>query len=181
MNFSDDCDYSLTGMTIQQAMVTSAKRQLQKSVIPRSIMWDGFRIQTSDKWEVPERGVVRAEFLATSPQIIQGFDLKTTGWLELSEGERVSTLRTWKSDRFEDVVAYPFFAPDRLLWVWNVYVMNYPNGITREEKWTDNAGFWCEHVSDTSRIYHCSPGMLKQPDFESLIFKVSIESIDTVR
>ena len=100
--------------------------------------------------------------------------MEVSGWLQLEKGEQVSLLRTWRDDRYEDAVEYPFFTRDGQLWVWNVYKMRYPGGKVVEGKWTENAGFWVESVSDFERIYHCSHGMTTPPDFESLVFSVTI-------
>ena len=100
--------------------------------------------------------------------------MKLDGWFKLAEGEQVSLLRTWKEDRFEDWVEYPFFSRDGLLSLWNVYEMSYPSGEKVVEKWTENAGFWFEACSESERVYHCSHGMANPPDFDSLVFKVSV-------
>src|SRR5581483_7174074 len=105
------------------------------------------------------------------------FDLEIDkGWIELAGGEHVPLLRTWKDERLPDIVEYPFHSRDGLLWVWNVYEMTYPSGEKVDEKWTENAGFWFEVVSESERIYHCSHGMATPPNFESLVFKVTIRS-----
>lgn len=169
-------DYADSGMTIQEAMNDHATRFRDKKNRPRFLLWNGLRIWTSDSIPVPQRGVVQAEFLSAKRDIEQGFDIKVDGWIELAGGERVNHLRTWNDEKFEDVVEYPFFSGDGRLWVWNVYKMRYPGGQTVEEKWTENAGFWVEHVSKEVRIYHCSHGMAAPPDFESLVFRVSIRA-----
>ena len=53
--------------------------------------------------------------------------------------------------------------------------MQYASGQQVEEKWTENAGMWIEEISPTERIYHCSHGMAHPPDFESLVFKITIK------
>ena len=55
-----------------------------------------------------------------------------------------------------------------------VYKMKYSGGQVVEEKWTENAGMWVEQISPNERIYHCSDGMAHPPDFESLVFKITI-------
>lgn len=171
------CDYGSTGMTIQQAMVDHVKKHPDKMQRPDYILWNGFRVKTSDGWTTSEKGIVRAEILSCKMDVEQGFDIKVDGWLELAEGERVTVLRTWKDERFEDAVEYPYFARDKRLWVWNVYKMTFPGGQIVEEKWTENAGFWVEQVGENERIYHCSHGMASPPDFESLVFKVSVQPV----
>jgi hypothetical protein len=56
--------------------------------------------------------------------------------------------------------------------------MRYPGGQVVEEKWTENAGMWVEQVTPYERVYHCSHGMANPPDFESLVFRVSINNKD---
>ena len=168
-------DYADSGLTIQYAMNDHAERFPDSKTRPKFLLWNGLRVWTSDSISIPREGVVRAEFLSADRSVRQGFDLKShDGWFELAGGQRVSLLRTWKDSRHEDAVEYRFQSRDGLLWVWNVYEMTYPNGETVEEKWTENAGFWVESVSDCERIYHCSHGMAKPPDFDALVFKVSV-------
>jgi len=177
MTSNNLCDYGSTGMTIQQAMVDHAKKYPDKTQRPDCILWDGVSVKTSDAWTTPKKGIVRAEILSANTDVEQGFDIKVDGWLELAKGERVPVLRTWKDERFEDTVEYPFFTRDQRLFVWNVYKMTYPSGRTVEERWTENAGFWVEQAGENERIYHCSHGMSSPPDFESLVFKVSVRAV----
>uniref|UniRef100_UPI00301D582E hypothetical protein n=1 Tax=Paludisphaera sp. TaxID=2017432 RepID=UPI00301D582E len=156
-------------------MVDQAKRHTKRQSRKLSILWGGRHIQTSDLFEVPSEGIVRAEFLAATPDVPQGFDMKLDGWFQLAKGEQVPVLRTWKDDRYEDRVEYPFHSRDCRIFVWNVYEMIYPSGKRIEEKWTGNAGFWVETHGESERIYHCSHGMNNPPDFDSLVFKVSVE------
>jgi hypothetical protein len=167
-------DYAESGLTIREAMLDHVKKYQDKSKRPEYILWHGHHVKTSDVFTVSQMGTVRAEFLSAKGDIEQGFDIKVNGWLELAAGERVSILRTWKDKRYADVVEYPFFSHDGRLWVWNVYKMKYPGGQIIEEKWTENAGFWIEYVSENERKYHCSHGMAASPDFDSLIFKVQV-------
>jgi hypothetical protein len=169
-------DYGDSGLTIQYAMLDFVKRFPDKATTPPYILWNGLHVQTSDVFAIPHKGILRAEFLSAKGSIQQGFDLDLNGWLRLEAGEKVRLLRTWKDDLYEDVVEYPFFTRDGLLWVWNVYKMEYPGGQVVEEKWTENAGFWVEILSKFERIYHCSHGMATPPDFDSLVFKVGIHS-----
>jgi len=174
MTNPDVRDYADSGLTIQYAMNDHATRFPDKRTRPRFILWNGLRVWTSDVWTVPEKGTVRAEFLSAKGDIEQGFDIKVDGWLELAEGEHVPVLRTWKDERYLDVVEYPFLSRDGRLWVWNVYKMKYPGGQIVQEKWTENAGFWIDQVSESERIYHCSHGMATPPDFDSLVFSVRV-------
>ncbi|HUV63274.1 MAG TPA: hypothetical protein VMW24_05205 [Sedimentisphaerales bacterium] len=175
MTLTTTRDYAESGLTIREAMLDHAKRFPNKAKRPDHILWAGHRIKTADVFHVPQRGIVRAEFLSAMEGVEQGFDIQLDGgWVELEQGEHVPHLRTWKDKDFDDVVEYPFFSPDERLWVWNVYKMKYPGGQIVEEKWTENAGFWIEHISENERIYHCSHGMATPPDFDSLVFKVRV-------
>lgn len=156
-------------------MIDHATRFPDRESRPKYLLWNGQRIWTSDVWTTTEKGVVRAEFLSCKTDVEQGFDIKVDGWLELAQGMRVPVLRTWKDERLEDAVEYPFFARDKRLRVWNVYKMTYPGGQIVEEKWTENAGFWVEQIGENERIYHCNHGMASPPDFESLVFKASVQ------
>lgn len=168
-------DYAESGLDIQYAMIDHAKRFPSKEKRPQYIIWNSRPIWTSDRMPVPKRGIVRAEFLSVNSHVRQGFDLKFDGgWVELAAGQHIPLLRTWKDEEHEDHVEYPFFSPDGLLWVWNVYEMTYRGGQTVEERWTANAGLWVEKNSETERTYHCSNGMDNPPDFESLVFRVSV-------
>jgi hypothetical protein len=167
-------DYAASGLTIQYAMLDHVQAFPDKGTRPDYILWDGHRIKTGDKIPVPSRGVVRGEFLTVKSATEQGFDLKVNGALSLPDGRRVSLLRTWYDPRYEPLVEYPFESEDGLLHVWNVYRVRYQGGQVVEEKWTENAGFWVQKVSDRKRVYHCSPGTENPPDFESLVFQITV-------
>jgi hypothetical protein len=167
-------DYSSSGLTLQQAMVAHAKRHPDTKNRPETILWGQHRVRTSDLIHVPSKGVVRLEFLTSSPSIRQGVDLKVNGWIALPGGEHVSLLRTWQNELLEDVVEYAFFSKDGILRTWNVYEMTYAGGQKVEEKWTENAGFWVEANGENERTYHCSHGMATQPDFNSFVYKLAI-------
>jgi hypothetical protein len=170
-----DIDYAESGLTLQQAMVAHAKRHPDKNVRPDTILWGNRRVRTSDSIHVPNEGIVRLEFVSSVRAIRQGVDLRVDGWIELAGGEHVPLLRTWHDERYDDVVEYPFFSTDGLLRTWNVYELTYPGGHVVEEKWTDNAGFWVEETGADERVYHCSHGMALPPDFDSLVYKVTIK------
>ncbi len=169
-------DYANSGLSIRTAILDHFNRYPDKRTRPEFILWGGLFVKTSDSFSVPEFGVVRAEFLHCKGDVEQGFDIKLDdGWLELQDGGHVSLLRTWKDEKYEDVVEYPFFSRNGRLFVWNVYKMRYRGGQVVEEKWTENAGFWIERISENERIYHCSHGMASPPDFDSLVFKVTVK------
>jgi hypothetical protein len=172
---STDIDYAESGLTVQQAMVAHALQHPNKERRPVTIRWGDRIVRTSDRICVPREGIVRVEFLSPTRAIRQGVDLELNGWIELSVKEHVSILRTWQDDRFEDVVEYPYLSQDGLMWTWNVYEMVYPGGQKVVEKWTENACFWVEDHGDIERVYHCSNGMATPPDYNSLIYKVTIK------
>lgn len=179
MQSTDTVDYSLSGLTIREAVLDRAKRFPRKADRPDSLLWSGLHIKTSDKFEVGSSGRVRVEFLSSTTTIEQGFDLSfPEGWLYLPGGEKVTLLRTWKDEVHEDVVEYSFTSNSGVMYVWNCYKMHYQGGQVVEEKWTENAGFWVEHASENERIYHCSHGMAMPPDFDCLVFKVSVYGIE---
>lgn len=168
-------DYADSGLSIRAAFLDQGRRSPTAKRLDH-IFWAGLRVTTGDALPVPEDGIVRGEFLSSKGDIEQGFDMRVEGWLTLRDGTRVKLLRTWNDPRHDPVVEYPFHSRDGKLWVWNVYKMRYPGGQVAEEKWTENAGMWVEGISDRERIYHCSHGAASPPDFESLVFKVSILS-----
>jgi hypothetical protein len=167
-------DYAQSGLTIQSAMKDHARRFPDKRTRPRYILWGGLKIMTADAIQVQQSGIVRAQFLRARSDVEQGIDLSIEGWLRLGGGEQVTLLRTWADPRLESGVEYPFHSNNGQLWTWNVYKVHYPGGQIVEEKWTGNAGFWVEKLSETDRIYHCSSGGIDPPDFESLVYHVTV-------
>ncbi|MFN0056377.1 MAG: hypothetical protein ACKV0T_29885 [Planctomycetales bacterium] len=164
-------------MSIQYAMMDHAKQFPNPKARPKFIIWGGRKITTAVQIPVAADGIVRGEFLKSDATVRQGFDLKVDeGWIEFSGSEHVCLLRTWRDDSLPDTIEYPYHSRGASIWVWNVYERPYPNGGIVEEKWTNNAGFWVETLNASERIYHCSHGMSAMPDFESLVFKVSVRS-----
>jgi hypothetical protein len=168
-------DYAGSGLTIREAFLDHVERFPDKAHRPDYILWNGLRVKTAEAMAVPSRGTVRGEFLSQRGDVEQGFDLKVDGWIELSGGERVHTLRTWNDPAYETTVEYAFQSKDRRLWMWNVYKVQRGDEVI-DEKWTENAGMWVEEVSSTERIYHCSHGMAHPPNFESLVFKITVKT-----
>ncbi len=168
-------DYGASGMTICEAMIDNANRFPDKDNRPNFIFWNGLHVKTGDRWQVPELGRVRIKILSHKKEVEQGIDLRVIkGAVILAGGEEVSLLRTWADERYEAVVEYPYFSKSGEMYITNVYKVVLPNGITREEKWTGNAGFLVESVSSKERIYRCSYGDAEAPDFGSLVFGVTI-------
>ncbi len=170
----DTKDYAQSGLTIRAALIDQHHRFPDKAKRPKHLMWAGLRVVTADSWQIPLSGMVSAQFLSSPSEVEQGFDLDVDGGFKLQSDEWVHPLRTWYDRRFKDRAEYAFRAIKGPLWVWNVYKMNYENGRTVEEKWTENAGMWVEELSNEERIYHCSPGMSVKPDFRSLVFSVKV-------
>lgn len=170
-----DFDYSTTGLSIQESMVTDFKKHPSKIKGPRSIRWGSHRIQTADLLDVPKEGRIRLEFLSWSNTTVkQAVDISLKGNIWLADGTGVSVLRTWFDLQLENFVEYPYTVNDSVIRIWNVYEMTYPAGQVIEERMTRNAGFWIDIVSPNERIYHSSHGLCDPPDFESLVFKISI-------
>jgi len=174
MTTVDETNYASLGVTIRTAMLRAAAKNPPSRNQPLAIPWGNKLIQTVDVIPVPEKGLVRGEFLAVNGNPDQGFDVKVDGCLLLANGEQVALLRTWYDPLYEPAVEYEFHSKDGFLRVWNVYKMRYPRGRVHEEKWTENAGFWVETVCERERIYHCSHGAASPPDFGSLVFKITI-------
>jgi hypothetical protein len=168
-----DVDYSKSGKSIQYAMLEHAKRFPDISTRPSWIRWGHLLVKTGDSISVPERGTWRGEFLRLSPELEQGFDVQVAGWTQLPSGKRVDLLRTWGDERLASVVEYPYYSKDCLLWVWNVYKRR-RGAAEVEERWTGNAGFWVEEISDVERVYHCSHATADPPEFEGFVFKLTI-------
>ena len=167
-------DYAQSGLTIEVAMKDHFRRFPNKLTRPPHILWGCLTVKTADSIPVERSGVMRAEFLYARTDIEQGFDLRVEGWFRLTGGEQLTLIRTWTDPNLEPWVEYPFFSSDGQLSTWNVYKARYHGGQVVEEKWTGNAGFWVEQLSVTDRIYHCSPGGLDRPDFESLVYRVTV-------
>lgn len=171
-----EIDYAETGLDIRQAMVDHAKKITEIPDRTNSILWNGIRVKTADWWDVPITGIVEVEFLSSDLKIEQGADVKVEGgWIELPNGNHISILRTWKNEKYDDLVKYNYFSKPGKICVWNVYNMTYSENQITDERWTGNAGFWVEYINENQRIYHCSHGMNDIPNFESLVFRISVE------
>lgn len=169
----DEKDYAGTGLDIQSAMVQHVLENPNGAT--RSIKWNGRRLWTVYEVPVPKSGKFAIEFLSAPSEPPQGVDVKAvSGAVVLEAGERVETLRTWHDARFEDVVEYPFESKDGRLKVWNVYSRSWPDGRRTEEKWTGNAGLFVEPQADGSLLFRCSSGPANPPDFDQLVFRLSV-------
>ncbi|MBN2132737.1 MAG: hypothetical protein JW741_24770 [Sedimentisphaerales bacterium] len=168
-------DYGSSGMSIQRAMLDHVRRFPRKSNRPPYILWGGKKVLTADELLVPQQGYLIGEFLSLKGDPDQGFDISIRGYIQLEDGERVQRLRTWNDPQYEPRVRYPFRSEDGTLRVWNVYRVARGKGKPVDERWTGNAGFWVEPISDLDKIYHCSPGTANKPDFESLVFRITVQ------
>jgi hypothetical protein len=173
-------DYATTGLTIQDAMLDVHARYPDKTTRPKHILWNGLSVTTADCFSVPVRGNVKLEILSKNSNVAQGIDIKIdNGALYLIDGQEVPLLRTWADDRYEDTVEYPYYSASGRLCVWNMYKVRFPNGETIDEKWTENAGFWIEKIDNYERVYHCSNGCDNPPNFDSLVFKLTVTPLDS--
>jgi hypothetical protein len=168
-------DYSRSGLSIREALLEEARVNPPKGRRPPTIRWGELQITNSDRLTVPRMGRLRLEFLKCAPGTEQGVDVKGKPGFLLPSGRVVSLLRTWCDSDFEPVVEYDYESADSTLATWNVYKMKYSSGEVREEKWTENAGLWREEVAALDIIYHCSHGAAPVPDFESLVYRITIQ------
>jgi len=163
-------------MSIWQAMLDRGKKRADSERGPVTIIWMDKIVQTADVFQVPRRGTIRLECIHNSASIRQGFDIKMKGGCVLANGEVVPLLRTWCDERYESVVEYDYRADDSVISTWNVYE-TWRGSELITEKWTGNAGFWVEAVGTLDRIYHCSAGPLSVPNFEFLVYRVTVAAI----
>jgi hypothetical protein len=166
-------------MTIRAAMVADAKRFPRLSSSENFIFWGGREIRTSillrPTWK---EGFVKLTFLKRKGATKQGADIKVDdGLLHSLEGLSFKTLRTWNDDEYVDNVEYRYLSETKSIFVWNVYVVDYGKDRLIEEKWTENAGFWVEHIEPSSYILHCSSGPMPVPDFESLVIRIDFRPL----
>src|SRR5688500_1885383 len=167
-------DFGASGLSIQNALLIQAEHYPIGDPRRTTVLWNGRYVQTADRMTVPKHGTIRAQFLYSRSDVTQGFDVKVNGWIQLSDGSHVSMLRVWREPELPDVVEHSFFSEDQSLWIWNVYRSMYPGNIAIDEKWTGNAGFWIQEMSEVDRIYHCSYGLSDVPNFDDLIFRVAV-------
>lgn len=167
-------DYEFSGLSIQRSMIDAVKAAGNKNGAPPKIIWGAHEVQTSDCLIVPKKGRFKIEFISSRDELRQGVDIKVNGGINIFDGSKVETLRTWKDPLYEDVVEYEFSSIDGLLRIWNVYEVQNDCGLIEVAKWTDNAGFWVEEDLNGGRIYHCSAGPFSPPDFNALVFRLVI-------
>lgn len=169
-------DYASSGLTLQAAFLAAGKRGEFQRGGPASLLWKGDVVLNADHFSVPNCGWVTLTFLADKfGGVRQAVDVKAeNGWIELEDGSRIETLRSWSDPALEETVTYRYSSGSGKLIVWNIYQMEYAGGQTVEERWTGNAGLTVRVLDDRRRRYGASPGFAKQPDFEGLMFEVSV-------
>lgn len=175
---TDNIDYATTGMDIQSALVDRMSRYPDKNTRPDHILWGGLEVTTLQWLTVPKTGRITITLLDWKGDVEQAVDAKAEkGHLFLENGEKVELLRTWCDPRYEPVVSYPYTTKTGRLYVCNAFKRQWQNGRTVEDRWTGNAGFWVEKLSELDRIYHCSHGMTPRPDFTLLTFRATISEL----
>ena len=166
-------EYKSTETSIQSAKVDTHKSLSGSKDMPDYILFDGEKVQTGLWIDVPENFRVRLEFLS-KPDIDQGADINVKdGFLILQDGEEIELLRTWHDPKFESFVEYSGYSKSGRVLVNNVYKVN-RSGQEFEERWTGNAGMLVEALENNEFILKCSSCHYNPPNFESIVFKVSI-------
>jgi hypothetical protein len=130
-------------------------------------------VRTADVFDTPPGGTVKIEFLQRKYDFRQGMDISVSEGIILADGARIPVLRTWNDPEYEDVLQYEFLSPDRKISVWNVHEDANAMGTCWPAKRGGNAGFWLE-IDGNQRTYHCSAGPCAAPDFEALVFRVTL-------
>jgi hypothetical protein len=93
----------------------------------------------------------------------------------LSDGEVVSTLRTWCPPEPDAIFEYEYRSPNELLYVSTVYEASRGNQ-TVVERWTGNAAMYVEHTLD-QYVYHCSHADSAPPNFSDLVFSLTLRTL----
>ena len=179
MNIQEEKDYGHLGYTIGQAFVQQHLECKKKKIpAPNFVLWRGKIVKIFDKIKLPPHGKITGIVLhdAFSEKKMNGFDLKfENGYLVLEEGEQIKHLRTWSDPDYEDKVEYEFFAtPNSILSIWNVSRIYLSNGHILVEKWTGNAGFIIEEITEYHKVYHCNHYEAENADFNDFRFSIEI-------
>jgi hypothetical protein len=180
-----DEDFADSGLTISQAFV-KATRSYSGDKRPgseaRAVLWGGQPVVVGDVIKAPLSGTVRLEFISSSIDglegagELQGADLdvsRGSGSITLSDGSKVSLLRTWFEPGLPPEVTYPYESPSGVVGTYNVCQIAL-GGTVRDEKWSDNAGMIVEEEGELSRLYRCSHCLADPPDFTNLVYRVTI-------
>jgi hypothetical protein len=171
-----DTDYSTTGLSIRRAFVKASEEYDGRlpTTEAAAIRWGQHDIVVGDITRVPERGRLRIELVSKAPTPRQGADVDVSpGGILLPSGKSLPSLRTWFDDEFEDVVEYGYETPRGVLRTHNVYEMRRGAQVV-EERWTGNAAMWVEELGARERVYHCSDGEADPPNFEALVYRVTV-------
>jgi hypothetical protein len=170
-------DYAKTGLDIQAAMVDLARKHPNQRTRPKHICWGDRCVQTHDRIALPKRAWLRARILRCVSDPQQGFDLKLLqGSIHVPKVGPVDHLRTWCNPGLDGTVEYEIETESGFVQFWNVFKRHWPSGLITEERMTGNAGFWIDSTSDLRRVYHCSSGEVRVPEFESLVVEVTVGS-----
>ena len=168
-------DYSSTGMDLQRAFVDHFSNNKDPALRADHVLLNGHKVFAFLCAPVPKEGRFRIEFLSPPREIEQGVDVRfDNGTIRLPNGEKVKLLRTWLDPRLADVVEYPYRAPKGIIRCYNVFMRKYGENDIREEKMTGNAGFLLEQPAPNEWVFHCSAGPLPAPDFEYLVFRLTL-------
>lgn len=169
-------NYKSSETTIQTAMVDMAMSYSVSADRPDFIFLDGQKVKTYHWMDVPEYFRIKVEFLS-EPDPNQGMDIKVEGGhIELADKEKVKLLRTWHDPKYEAVIEYTGYSKSKRVCVTNVYMEKRGEKVF-EEKWTENAGMIVQNTDDNTVILNCSSGSQVPPDFDSLVFKVSVTQV----
>lgn len=137
--------------------------------------WGDKLVALAIQLHVPTVGHIRYSIEHGPGDATVGFDLEpNAGWIMLEDRSRLKALRVWDDRQYEPSEEYGFSSSSQSLFVWNVYRTPLPHGQFREEKWTENAGMLVDAVSEDTIRLHCSPGFSKSPDFENLVFSITV-------
>jgi len=176
-------DYADSGLSVRRAFVKAHRAYdgpLIPSTEPMSIVWEGRDIIVGDKISAPAAGRFQIIFLSGRPDLRQGVDIEIPGGgITLSNGDIVSSLRTWRPPESEPkpIFEYGYRSPKDLLHVSTVYEATRGNQ-TVVERWTGNAAMYVEQTGTDHRVYHCSHADSSPANFEDLVFSLTTRADD---
>jgi hypothetical protein len=171
-----DTDYRLTDLSIRRAFVEATEEygRPRPATEPAAIRWGDRDIVVGDILQVPERGRFRLQLISKADEPRQGADVDVgPGKITLPRGQAVALLRTWFDEEYEDVVEYEYESPRGLMRTCNVYEMKLGHNLV-EDRWGDFAGMWIEELGPGDRIYHCSQGLSDPPNFNDLVYRLTV-------
>jgi hypothetical protein len=154
-------------------MVDMVKSHKYDAERPDHIIFDGQKVKTGHWIDVPEFFKIKIEFLS-KPDVNQGVDISVkNGYVTLADGSEIKILRTWHDPKYDPIVEYNGYSKAKKVIVYNVYKVT-RNDKVFDEKWTGNAGMLVDDVRNNEYILRCSSNKFNPPNFDSLVFKVSI-------